>query len=488
MMGFQTRGFAGALTTVFAMTACTTPSETVEIRRPSNTKLVLETYAELKAASEALPQNFSLSAASNVPQFCQVNGYRDSDPENFQKLRHGDAWYDGFFAVRDARESSFLYYFDPAGGGAIRTLDEKARAKSYGLVQQRLNSLPLKISTSLKTRLLNGTKRLMKTTADQSNALEVGLLQAAYLCKDLDLQSTLKCANKVQVAVKIAKPAAAVTVIPLWNELSRDPNYYSVFRKVAFKITERLKTGDAADSRLDEDVLAEFKNLVHDANKASEYTWKTMALLASGGGATARRVSVISMEPESNELADVLWVLTAGSMALDRISANKGYLYTYPRAIENLCDYGKNYHFWMAAYLARETMKNDGDAVSSAAAAYTVEKGYQFAKTGAGRAPERPYADPLFSNYNNNIRLDLSLASIGVWYGTAEAKLKLTRKQVDSILISNFQHSAALEKPEKVAINFDNPNPTEIIPLYDKWKKIINPDEGFLTLKKQLGH
>jgi hypothetical protein len=447
---------------------------------------VKKTFAEIAQLSSTLDPIISVTEMTNVPQFCQVNGYRDRDAENIRSF-----WTTSFVASKDFREQNFLSVFaspkpdfNVYPSEKLTDMSDSQRTEFYTRAEKAIENTPDVLSNSYKQKFLKGVANFSARTEQQSKTIEVSTLQSGYLCTDITILKALSCAEGVKDAIAIARPVDNVTVLPLWKELVTDSAYLKVFKKVSLGIIANLRKGTPPQKTLIEDLKAEFLALTKDKKKADDYAWKTMALLASGGGNALKRPAVITGANDggNDDLEAVLHVLSNGSMALDRLSAEKGFLYTFPPGIKNLCDYGKNYHFWMTAYLARELKKKNYSETAAAAAAFSVEKGYQFSKVEHGRDPTKPFTESPYSNYNNNIRLDLSLAAAGAWYGAQNEKGEKTisRSQFDGAIRSSFQGAVKLDAPIAVAErDFSDPSPIKTMGLYKNWKKVINPDAAF---------
>jgi hypothetical protein len=328
----------------------------------------------------------------------------------------------------------------------------------------------------------------------QESSASVGISQAGYLCSDLTLLDVFACSRGVKKLAQYAQAygleEGAMNMLPLWKEVISDPIYMSVFKKVSVKIVGNLKAGAIPATTLFQDLVGEFSLATGDPREAEDRAWNTMALIASGGGNVNNRPLAIHLWGSPNkedlkrsELADLFWVLSNGAMALDQVTVQRGFLYSFPGAVNNLCDYGKNYHFWMTAYFAHYLRSDGAKPGVAAAAAYTLEKGYQFIKLGAGRDPTKPFNQPLFSNYNNNIRLDLSLAAAGAWYGAVSAQAptkSLSRSQVEQGIKLSFDGSKARAGgPAVTESEFRELQATKLLGLYSEWKSIINPDAAY---------
>lgn len=460
--------------------------------------IVKESFNEIKKLSKEMSPILSLTSTQDIEKFCQINGLRDTEESFGAVLDINSAdgrWEKSFIATHDFRTANFISYFykdslssDSPNGKISPELANKKRQEVFQIISKRLYDIPETISEELKDRFIAAADRQYKSAADQESDIEAGTLKAAYACSDLTMLNAKGCIDGLAKIQKIAKPVGGITLIPVWKEVVQNPLYMKVFKAVSLKIMTHISEKTVPNLRLFDEIQSEFLKQGKNKMDAAEMTWKTMGLLATGGGNVAIRSDFIGQN--LSQLNDVLHVLSNGAMLLDRQSATKGFLFTYPKEVNNICDYGKNYHFWMTAYLAREVAKETQNVKAAAAAAYSADKGYQFAKRDAGRDPRKPFTQETFSNYNNNMRLDLSLASAGAWFGATSLSEQKTisREKVDQALRLTFEGSEMLPRRNQEELNQFLENPMKTIGFYSDWKKIINPDASYKFYAKEFGY
>jgi hypothetical protein len=457
--------------------------------------IVATTHQELADISASLPAEISLSAAKNIPQFCQVNAIRDlKESFGVQTVAfNSGGWANSFDATKESREVSFLIYFDDDVTADFDST-QKQRSTLYQVALNDLKKNSGTLSKEERATLLQGLKNIENLVSPQESSSSVGMSQTGYLCSDLTLKDVLSCSRGAKKLAKVAQAygqeEGAMNMLPLWKKAISDPRYMTAYKNVSVRIVQSLRDGVVPSTNLFQELNNEFSILSGNRAESLEFAWNTMALIASGGGNANRRpIGIHKMgtsnreDLERSELADLFWVLSNGAMALDQVTVQRGFLYTFPSAVNNLCDYGKNYHFWMAAYLAHYLRTDGYSANVAAAASYTLEKGYQFVKLGGGRDPSKPFTQALYSNYNNNIRLDLSLAAAGAWFGAMSdenSAKSLSRAQVEQGMKLSFDGSVARQGAASASIeDFRNAQPTKLVSLYSDWKHIINPDAAF---------
>ncbi|MFL5815166.1 MAG: hypothetical protein ACJ763_16435 [Bdellovibrionia bacterium] len=452
-----------------------------------------ESFQHLKELSKKIPSLVNLSTMSNIPEYCRVNGYRDSE----ETPSGGQVWIDNFAASLEARENTFLAMF----ARVKKDLSAKAQPRdTYESIRNELKSHPeigqeeaaacnrgLASLSGKSGKLMAGMERANQTSSAAAD-YKAGFAQASFACKDLTLTHLSSCAEGLGIIQDIARPVQFITLIDVWQQVVNDPVYYRVFHTLSLEMLDQLENKKAPAGHLFDDLKRLFLKEVKDPSLAEEYTWKSMGFLATSGSNLTYHASRVCGYSGNRALLQVFHVISTGAPALDRLSAGRGALYSYPKDVPINCDYGKEYHFWMAAYLAREVAKKTKDIEAAAAAAFSADKGYQFMTVTPGRDRTRPYRENAFSNYNNNIRLDLTQAAAGAWFGATSLDGKTKP-------ISTQKYEAGLRKtfegvqPVEVNSSFKFPDSGSIFKLlgtYSDWKKVINPDAPFFYFKKEM--
>lgn len=443
------------------------------------------TFEELRNWQSKYSEEIQTSDVQSLPLFCQINGFRDRaiSLNSSEKNTDVSAWHNSFYAVADVRKRNYSLLFSHAK--ELGDLSENADSAIAEAVQTAVAQMKSSEAQFVGGKdFVRSAKTFLMLGADQAQSLNVGFAESAYICSDLTNLNIISCSKGLSRISQLAKPVNSVTVIPLWVEVGDNPIYYKTFRAVATKISEAIFSETPPQTTLFDDLKTEFLNQGADGNSAEEYTWRTMALIASGGANAHIRPQILGafVKVDTSDLVRFIWVLSNGGYYLDRLTAQRGFLYTMPREIQSLCDYGKNYHFWMTAFLAREAMKETKNLHASAAAAFSLQKGYQFAKEGEGRHPNKPFRDPIYSTYLNNMRLDLASAAAGAWFGALSVgsnRISFSERQIEEAFHLTFRGSQDVPRSH---LTFEAPTSRNIAKtreLFSTWKKVVNSDAAF---------
>jgi hypothetical protein len=428
-----------------------------------------EPVSQLMALSNSLPQNLNLTSKLTVPEFCRVNAFRDQEEQVEENDRH---WVDtnmwlGALAPSLEKRQWMLDTFTPDH----KSLAVKARSLTKAETAQCQSEIA----------------KLAAKPMQQSEEANATALQAAYFCKDVTLLHLNTCASLVPVLLQTMKPVGDINLINLWLEFLSKSVYAKVLAKVLDKNLRLVAHKTAPKTRFFEDLKTGFLRELKDREQATDATFTVLAILSTDGNNTSAYMPC--EVPPSTGLEQLISITGIMNSVLDRLTAQKGFLYTYPAEADVTCDYGKTYHFWMAAYLAREGTKQTHDPVGAAAAAFTLNKGYQFLKEGGGRNRSNAFTQNVFSNYNNNMRLDLAQAAAGAWFGATSLNgqgASISQKEFESGLRANF--SGAKETPRVAEFKFPTAkDPALLIPVYARWRETVNPDAAFKYFQKSLG-
>lgn len=115
-------------------------------------------------------------------------------------------------------------------------------------------------------------------------------------------------------------------------------------------------------------------------------------------------------------------------------------MYSLPEHIEVSCDNGKPYHFWVPAYLARQSRSLGFSKEVSKSSSFLLELGYQLFSKSQGRWPPDYLAQGVLGASNLKNRLDLSYAAAGVEFGIEGKKVKFSiDKSFDKSLNKSFK-------------------------------------------------
>lgn len=423
-----------------------------------------EPFAKLAELSDSMSPILGKAAIESVPDLCRINGYRDAKEFKLHEGEGYNVWASNFIAAGDHREKIFNSLITPEVIESVKKLEPLSEAQ--------------------KTLCKKDIEYAKNHPRNQEEQIKATLPKAAFFCGLLRNVNISSCSDSVLEIAKIAHPVDDITLHDVWAQVLTDPIYNQVMKKIALKNLDLIKQKEIPKTRFYDDINSAFFELTNDHKKADDYTFNLLGVLSSGGNSSHNFIPWLGVPAG---LKNVIFLLNQGSAVLDRRTANQknGFLYSYPKEVDSLCDYGKNYHFWMSAFLAREAVKKSGDVCEAAAAAFSAGKAYQFMKVGGGRDPRKPFKENMFSNYNNNIRLDLSQLPAGAFFGAAslnpERRKILTREKSEKGLRKIFEGSVMVETDPK----FDFPTGggffamAKLLRIYPKWSSVINPDAAF---------
>jgi hypothetical protein len=423
-----------------------------------------ESTAWLTALSESLPAIIKPGPALDTPAFCRVNGLRDQVEVEAQfgaDFVATNAWLGAFLPTFEARSALLEHFLQKTSKSALEST-RPLTAAEVGTCHQKI-------------------EYLKGTSMDQEATARASALQSAYFCKDVTLTHLGACAMLVPNLMELVNPHDDMNLFDVWEIVLSAPVYQKVLTKVTLANLHAIEKNLTPTTRFYDDLFTEFKAELKSDEEAIEATFNVLGVLSSNGNNSWDYIPCT--ETEDSGLKNTIKLLGLANSVLDRMTAPQGFLYTYPRQVNSLCDYGKVYHFWMAAFLARRGAQQTKDPVGAAAAAFTLNKGYQFMKEDSGRDPRKAFIEDTFSNYVNNMRLDMTQAAAGAWFGALSASgetVKISRQDFERGLDLMFKGAKA--SPQNP--NFDFPrDSTKLIAAYSTWKKTLNPDAAFFYFK-----
>jgi hypothetical protein len=117
-------------------------------------------------------------------------------------------------------------------------------------------------------------------------------------------------------------------------------------------------------------------------------------------------------------------VISSGAVLLDSLKQSAGLpLYSFPKEVKTSCDNGKNYHFWVPAYMTRDAhIKAHMSKDSSQWSSFIPEVGYQMLSRSQGRDPVGNISSAFNSLSNQKNRLDLAFAAMGTEFARGSKK------------------------------------------------------------------
>jgi hypothetical protein len=253
-----------------------------------------------------------------------------------------------------------------------------------------------------------------------------------YFCSKLPIgiMNLNACADHMDQIISLMTPrsytgnplSVTYTAIPLFEKVMTDEGYAEGLRIAALKLMALVESNAVPNTNFFEDISSSYIQAGVTPNEAIERTWDILGLLATSGANIHKRLFRIKISSATENLTKyALSIMSIAAPVLDSRTMGSGHPYSYPRSVSTTCDFGKPYHFWLTAYLARTLTLQSGNSEAAAAASFTSQKGYEMISQTAGRDPTVPFRIDTFHNYNNLIRMDLAFSSAGALYGAFSA-------------------------------------------------------------------
>ena len=281
---------------------------------------------------------------------------------------------------------------------------------------------------------------------------------------------------------KVGKNSSHTGHIPMvtaYKKVLEDGKCQKGIMGSAIHIARRLQLEYLSqDHNLFDDLSFGFKELKIEESDKKDCVWASIAVLASAGPALGENLWAMPSNPINNEVRVALTAIAEAIPLLDtmQMRSNKK-IYSLPAHFHSSCDFGKTYHFWMPAYLARELAKLNG-TTGAAAAGYIAELGYQATSETDGRSPEKIFTVPNCSSTVMEMKMDLSLAAAGAHFGISPDKYKANIDEIfkkTSLVLTPYRE---LTKDENAKVLYCPFTTREL------WEKKFRPYDIFKQAKK----
>jgi hypothetical protein len=258
----------------------------------------------------------------------------------------------------------------------------------------------------------------VKSGRDQDNDLKQAEKEFRPLCSYYSAWGWKDCVEALKKAIDMMTPIEDVSLFPLIKEVIADPVYGEAAMTLAKTIETKIVAGKVPSGNLLDDTVAAFEahRISHD--DAVERAFKLLAMYSTNGPNTSSFLERFISEA-NRKLYYGLGVVGTGIPLLTWRSQASGHAYAFPPSVHATCQNGKPYHFWLAAYLARETGRAMKNSAAGRQAAYLGEVGYQMKATTASRDPNRAFMNKMFEPGNNKIRMDLAWGAAGAAFGAS---------------------------------------------------------------------
>ena len=309
----------------------------------------------------------------------------------------------------------------------------------------------------------------------QESDIKASLLSKYALCATYGLFQAGDCVKALNEIVDLMAPVTNITALPILKEVLADSKYGDGLALTALKIIQKIKLNTTSGTHLYDDLYQSFIDIGLTNNAAENYTWNVLAVYSARG--PNMNLYSFFAKPETSRTILSLAIIASGINVLDSLSLSSKKLYSMPKEITTGCDFGKPYHFWLPAFLARKFGKELNNSDAAMYASYLSAIGYQMKSKTQDRYPNRAFMTKAFGLANNKIRLDLAFASAGAVYGRNLVNGRHDDLNIDQGLlemINDGQDLPVISLQESEDLFKQNLG----IESYFRWKKIFAPDSS----------
>ena len=302
-------------------------------------------------------------------------------------------------------------------------------------------------------------------------------------CSLLTLTHVQSCAESLRLTPEImaVDSMTGFALGPLFLELATEDRYRTPLIEVARLLLNKVDIGDSS-----QDIFSDIAKIAQESGlpllESRSLAWKIMGLYGSAGANMYLRNRFFGIQQNNPAIANALNLIASAIPYLDSLAKLEHRRYALPRGLQATCDQGKSYHFWMAAFLARELTLRGSSPQGAAAAAYSAEKGYQLFSNTAGRDPAKIFQMNEFYPITNTIRMDLVYAGSGAIFGASDAVARDYRRDLDEVIRLMFKSAASSPQWDRVtamkAISEKSPK------AYWYWSRMLTPDTGYRALTR----
>ncbi|MFZ4713454.1 MAG: hypothetical protein ACOYL6_07080 [Bacteriovoracaceae bacterium] len=326
---------------------------------------------------------------------------------------------------------------------------------------------------------------------DPSLAYGKGVKWAA--CLHMAPLHSFKCSEALDEIIKLMDPSKNnITALPIIQEVLADPNYTKGAAKAALLIMQKVdefpRGSKLTPGDLFQDIYQSYLAEGIETTRAENMTWNILAVLSARGANVAKLFQYVNTV-ENARLMMALQTISMGASVLDSISSPLGHLYSLPKQIKTVANYGKTYHFWMSAFLARRMSLKFGSEVAGREASKLVSLAYQMLSTTCGRSD-------LFSQVmsgkimtTNKIRVDLVFAYSGSIYGSMASmgKGKDIEIDIDQTVKNSITEASPFKAWDETKVTSYLKHPLKKYYAFLKWYRTVTPDKTYRLLEKQAG-
>ena len=390
-----------------------------------------------------------------------------------EQVEGGNPWQTSTYPDARVRETGYEYKL--FSGDLIEFRSEAEIRDFLGDINYGVSRFFTKISdqvkgTDIATLLQNGPQQ-----SSDINQSQKGL---RVLCAGYNLLHSGNCKKALDQITTLMAPRENEMAIPVLAEVLADASYGPGAAIAALKIMDRVKQGDRTGNLMD-DLQFGYRTAGLSAKDSEEHAWKLIAVWSTRGP------NIYPLAPYGTDTnlhtLVALNMISSAAPYLDQLRIENGKNpYSYPTEVETTCSYGKPYHFWMSAFLARSMGIKLKDPKGAMIAAYLAEIGYQMRSATDGRDPKRAFTVGVFDTANNKLRVDVAFGAAGAVYGMRSASGQAQKTLSIDEAITRMLRAA---KGEPTLSEADAQKKWEGLGIqgYLRWKTIFAPDEALHT-------
>ena len=314
-----------------------------------------------------------------------------------------------------------------------------------------------------------------------------GNVAKTLLCADLSLSNSFGCRKALSHAIEIATPVKVksvnsgllITPAKAWRTvIQHETKYAEGLRLAAITMIQELKDGSKKTSNVFADLKKSFEKTGMTKTESEDAAFNTLALYGNGGANLGARARALCTN-DCKAVPGIPYYLEIIGKAIPRLdfqrSQAKQPLYSWPDGVTGRCNSQKSYHFWMAAYLSRELVKQGNTPKAAEIATYAASVGYQLNRE-QGRIDNRKNVEksinrPSFDPVVNVIRADLAYSAGGAAFGSNYSDLNPKTISIDNSLLRLI---------EKAPSNAISTPVLELAPLqpvinYSRFRELLAP-------------
>lgn len=319
---------------------------------------------------------------------------------------------------------------------------------------------------------------------DYKESFEKGRLVAPILCAPyLDYG----CIHAVEDALVLGqvgrlKSQAMITMMPAILRLFTDLAHRKAAPLAAIRITEKVLAAQKGEpisgeffSDLYSDLLRAYRDSGNSEKRSRDLVFDFLAFYGARGASMELATELANSENYPVMLAT--YVISSAMSVLDSITLANGHPYSYPPTVKTYCSYGRPYHFWMAAYLAKALTQKGHSPKSAFLAAHLTGVGYEALADTGSRNHWGALAVDADATSNNDIRTNVIFDDAGANFGALiESGTKLSPLDLDLRHALLFQRAEQQEKlSEDEAEDLYERDPVSFLL---RWRKLFTPDAG----------